>query len=102
MSDGSLLVGTDEQPLVHPTAHRRRASDSRRLGVLVQKYAAIVIAIVGAVVSFAVMQERTGENTRRLEKLEDAQSLLATKADLARVEAGVTFLVQRELTKATK
>lgn len=66
------------------------------------KYWSIIVLTGSVVAGYAVTQERVGELQRRQLQTEQSMANMATKADLARVEAGVTFLVQREMTKAAK
>jgi hypothetical protein len=106
MPDPSVLVDTHAQPIA--SGQRRRHGDTR-FGAFVQRYWSIIMVAGGVIGSFVLLQERTAENARRnaetaarVDKVENQLQSMATKADLKRVEDGVTFLVQREMTKAAK
>lgn len=104
MSDPAMLVDTNAQPI--GSAQKRRYRDLSGLERFVQRYLSLIIALLGAFTAVILTKERTEDALRRITVIETKQDDLATKRDLARVEAQgeylrsqIDYLIRLQITK---
>lgn len=102
-----MLVDTNEQPIASSQLQKgRRRNDIPAWERFVQRFLPLIVAAAGAYGAIVVSRERTEDALRRITIVENKQDILATKSDLARVEANgeymrgrIDFLISLQIPK---
>lgn len=87
----SGLLNTDEQPI--------DTADDRSFWGFMQRYWPIIMCAAGVIVSFSVLQQRTNDNDRRIDRLESTQAtkdeMILLRSELRDVRDDVKYLVRQ-------